>query len=263
MSEEMFGNGTADKRYDRFVSFDAGVFRTLQAQLARAEEEEAEARGTKGSAVKKIEDADFDKWAFKTAKALVNMTPTKAQERIAALLGYCLINGTFDQLDMFSRDEILKRITEIVAIANDRSGEVGLDISYAKPDSEEPVVDQDAEPDGMEEDADEAGEGMAAGGTSADPDEVTDSDEDMNGDDIDAQPEDSGAIFNAGKYHAENGGYREDCPYEDGRSKEAKLWKQGYDSVVEASEDDDPAEVPPSSFGDERPEFPNDETHVH
>jgi hypothetical protein len=259
MSEEMFGNGTADKKYDSLVGFDAAVFRTLQAQLARAEEEEAEARGTKGSAIKRIEEADFDKWAFKQAKSLVGMTPTKAQERLVSLLGYCLVNGTFDQLDIFSRDEILKRIVEIVAIANDRAGEVGLDISYATSDEDEQNEDVGSdEDDGMSEetDQDNGSDSLAAANT-----DETDIEEDEtgNGDDIDAQPEDSGAIFNTGKAHAEAGGYKEDCPY-DGRTAAAKLWNKGYNSVSSSDDEGDQGNVVP--FGDEAPSFPTDNAQI-
>ncbi|WP_417821280.1 hypothetical protein [Terasakiella sp.] len=263
MSDELFGNGEADKQYDDIVNFDAAVFRTLLAQLERAEEKEASARGDKGSAMKKIEDADFDKWAFKAAKQLVNMTPTKAQDRIACLLGYCLINGTFDQLNLFSRDEVHTRIKEIVAILNDRAGEVGLDIQLSDDDDEYDTQDEssDAEYEAEDDSGDcEEGDTLAADG--ADGVQVAD-DDGAEVDAIDDMPENSGEIFNSGKQCAIDEGDIDDCPH-DGRTKEAAIWKRGFNSAMSDLhvEDDEDAEVPAGMLGEDEP-FPGDDAHVH
>jgi uncharacterized protein (UPF0335 family) len=54
--------------------------------------------------MQEVENAGFDKWAFKTAVKLSQMESAKAQARIRGLENYLHAFGVYDQLDMFETE---------------------------------------------------------------------------------------------------------------------------------------------------------------
>jgi len=250
-----------DNHHDSLVNFDAQILRTVAAKVNKADAKASEAKGYQSDAMGKVDDSGFNKQPFKQANKLANMEPSKAQEYIKDLLSYCLVMGVFDQLDLFRGEETLRRLQETVAILNDRAGELGIEVHDCNEDEEtQEVAGVD---EGWDEDSDidqdgEETEGYAA--EDAHGAQVVD-DEGADISEIDDMPENSGAIFNAGKQHAIDEGALDDCPY-DGRTKDAAIWKRGFNTAMDDTNIQDEDAGYSGGLGQDEP-FPGDDAHVH
>lgn len=128
---------------DNIFSFDADKLRTFAANISATKADMDEARGEYGQLFKQLEDAGFNKAAFKFATKIKGMDSLKGQGQVVDLLGYLLALGVFEQFDMF-RDNarLMDLMVQIVSAAqsaptNDPSSEDAADAAAVAGRSDE------------------------------------------------------------------------------------------------------------------------------